>query len=144
MCIRDRVADEVRQHEHLLGEVPAGLPGSGDQLEDRVERHHLETATAVNSCCGDVGEELLGDAIGAGVAVVVRILEQCPVGPYAPVVDTPGVDGDAADLDPRVLSDLEAPRHGRNECVEVPVKLVDAVTSDGPVSYTHLTLPTIL
>jgi len=105
---------------------------AGDQLEDRVEGHHLEARGGVQLRGRQPGEDQLGNSLRAVVAVVERTLEQLAGGVHAPVVDPPGIDAHRLQSTARRLDGrLEAPRDRLEQGLGVGVDAVGLL--DRPV-----------
>ncbi len=91
------VAEQVGDEQQRGGRLELGRADSGGELVDGVHRDELQPGDGVELLGWDAGGDLLDQPLGAGVPVVVRVAEQRPGGVEQPVVDAPGVHGDAGD-----------------------------------------------
>ena len=86
------VTEQVGDEQQCVGCGHLGVPGSRHELEQGVERLHLQSVDLVQLFGRQVAEDLLGDSVGACITVVDRVAQQIPVVVQQPVVHGPGID----------------------------------------------------
>src|SRR5439155_2128076 len=65
------------------------------ELEERIERQHLDAGALIEHPTGNAREDLLQRAVGAVVTILERLSEQETLGIHQTVIDPPGIDADA-------------------------------------------------
>ena len=91
--------EEIRdQKEGLCNlERPLVCRDSGEELNERVDRHQLDARALVDLARRDLGEERFHCALGAPIPVVDRVLDEPAVAIQEAEVHTPGIDCDRID-----------------------------------------------
>ena len=111
-----------RSQLHRRVQQPRGGARRRDQLIERVEREELDPRDVVDARPRHAREDVLHDAVGPRVPVVVGIGQEVPVLPDQPVVAAPGVDADAFQARPPGRDLLERPLHVQPEPGDVPIE----------------------
>ena len=90
------VVQEIRDRDERARGVnqPRRRAAGGVELIDRVDRQELDAGDRVNPLAADALEDRLHRAVGAAVAIVIRVLEQVAALADQRVVDAPAVDAD--------------------------------------------------
>ena len=93
--VADQIGDEDQRAGAGQGRV--ALRPHGEQLVETVELHELEAGVLVDLASRHEPERFVQHAVGAGVAVVVRVLDKFSVAVEQGEVHAPTVHGDAGD-----------------------------------------------
>ena len=114
--------EQVRNCQQVFGrfEDSRGFPLCSEQLIQRIDRHELYSGHPVDLFLADDLKDLLHDAMGARIAVMVRVLEQFPAISQQRIVDAPGVHADPLQFCLVQLS--ECPCHLPPQARNVPVQ----------------------
>ncbi len=98
--------NKIGNHQERLGDVQQGRADQfhGQELVQGVELHELQAAVAEDLVAADHAERLFHHAVGAAVAVLVRVAEQLVAPAQQTEIDAPRIHAHAGDTVARLAA----------------------------------------